>query len=151
MRLARTLLAMSILAFIATSTGYGAAATGTTQPASVRTALRWDAAWSAAPQRPSASYTPNWSEQGFTNQTVRQTVRVTVSGTAVRIRLAANTYGATPLTVAGATVARTASGAAIQPGSTRRITFDRASTFTIPAGAELASDPCRCPSPRWTP
>ncbi|MGW0517182.1 SGNH/GDSL hydrolase family protein [Crossiella sp. NPDC003009] len=63
---------------------------------------------------------------------------------AVRIRLA-NTYGATPLTVTGATVARNAGGAAVQPGSVRRLTVGGASTFTVPAGAELASDPVPLP------
>ncbi|MGO4429991.1 SGNH/GDSL hydrolase family protein, partial [Streptomyces sp. MCAF7] len=43
-------------------------------------------------QRPSASFAPNWSQEGFANQTVRQVVRVTAGGEAVRIRLS-NVYG----------------------------------------------------------
>jgi len=85
------------------------------------------------------NYTPNWSEQGFAQQTIRQVVRISAGGVAARIRLS-NAYGTTPLRVTGATVARTATGAAIRPGSLRHLTVKRARSFTIPAGAELASD-----------
>lgn len=100
----------------------------------------WTATWTASPQRPSTSYTPNWSEQGFANQTVRQVVRISTGGTFARIRMS-NAYGTTPLTVTGATVARSASGASIQPESLRPLTVNWAQTFTIPAGAQVASDP----------
>jgi lysophospholipase L1-like esterase len=33
----------------------------------------WTATWTTSPQRPSGSFTPNWSEAGFTDQTIRQT------------------------------------------------------------------------------
>lgn len=141
MRFARILLPLAILAMATAPAAYGAEATGT---ASTATALRWSAAWSAAPQRPGVNFTPNWSEQGFANHTVRQAVRVSDSGMAVRVRLT-NVYGTTPLTVTGATVARTADGAAIEPGSARRLTVGWKSTFTIPAGAELATDPAPLP------
>ncbi|MEV7005244.1 hypothetical protein [Streptosporangium sp. NPDC051022] len=49
------------------------------------TARGWSATWTASPQRPSANYTPNWSEQGFANQTIRQVVRISVGGAAVRV------------------------------------------------------------------
>ncbi|MFI6293284.1 SGNH/GDSL hydrolase family protein [Nonomuraea sp. NPDC050790] len=99
----------------------------------------WTATWSASPQRPGINYTPNWSEQGFARQTVRQVVRVSAGGVAARVRLS-NVYGAAPVKVAGATIARTAEGAAVRPGSVRHLTVNRARSFTIPAGAELASD-----------
>ncbi|MEJ3747184.1 SGNH/GDSL hydrolase family protein [Actinomycetes bacterium KLBMP 9797] len=132
----------ALLACIGATAASGATAHGSTAHGS--TARGWTATWTAAPQRPSASFAPNWSEQGFANQTVRQIVRVSTGGAAIRVRLS-NAYGATPLEVAGATVARTASGAAVQPGSLRRLTVHGARTFAIPAGAGLASDPVPLP------
>ncbi|MFI7704133.1 SGNH/GDSL hydrolase family protein [Nonomuraea sp. NPDC049480] len=100
----------------------------------------WTATWSASPQRPGTNFTPNWSEQGFTDQTIRQVVRVSAGGSTARIRLS-NAYGSAPLKIAGATIARAESGAAVEPGSLRQLTVKRARAFTIPAGAELATDP----------
>ncbi|MFE3453090.1 SGNH/GDSL hydrolase family protein [Nonomuraea sp. NPDC059194] len=117
---------------------------GAQQPASAEPGLGWKAAWSAAPQRPGANFTPNWSEQGFAGQTLRQVVRTTVPGAAVRIRLT-NVYGTAPLTVSAATVARSSGGAAVKTRSLRRLTSGRAASFTIPAGAELVSDPVALP------
>ncbi|MFJ3903344.1 SGNH/GDSL hydrolase family protein [Streptomyces sp. NPDC090025] len=106
----------------------------------------WQGAWAASPQNATAPFTPNWSQQGFDNQTVRQTVRITAGGTKARIELS-NRYGSTPLRITGATVARTVPGAssanspAVEPGSVRTLTFGggRAST-TIPVGGTLLSD-----------
>ncbi|WP_329430733.1 SGNH/GDSL hydrolase family protein [Streptosporangium sp. NBC_01495] len=126
----RWLLAISLLAGFVFSSAQPAAAT----------ARGWTATWTASPQRPSAGFTPNWSEQGFAHQTVRQIVRVSAGGTAARIRLS-NAYGTTPLTITGATLARTSRGAAVRSGSLRHLTVKGARTFTIAAGAELASDP----------
>lgn len=46
---------------------------------------------------------PNWSEQSYTDQTIRQEIRVASAGSIVRIRLSSQ-YG-TPMRVAGATIA----------------------------------------------
>lgn len=99
----------------------------------------WHGAWAASPQAAAAPFGPNWSEQGFDNQTVRQTVRVTTGGTLARIELT-NRYGSTPLRIAGATVARTAEGGAVRPGSVRTLTFDGRGSVTVPAGGTLLSD-----------
>ncbi|MFJ4655330.1 SGNH/GDSL hydrolase family protein [Nocardia sp. NPDC088792] len=100
----------------------------------------WSAAWSSAPQRPSAGFGPNWSEQGFSDQTLRQVVRLTNGGDQVRIRLS-NHYGLGPLEVTGSTVAATDTGAAITATTLHPLTFAGTSKVTIPAGAELTSDP----------
>ncbi|MEU4328415.1 SGNH/GDSL hydrolase family protein [Nonomuraea dietziae] len=131
-----SLLAMSLATLLAGSGVASAQATART-PA---TAGGWTATWTASPQRPGTNFTPNWSEQGFTNQTIRQVVRISAGGARARIRLS-NAYGTAPLKVSGATLARTASGAAVQPVSLRHLTVKRARAFTIPAGAELATDP----------
>ncbi|KUF15914.1 SGNH/GDSL hydrolase family protein [Streptomyces silvensis] len=104
-------------------------------------AAAWTAAWAAAPQRPSAGFRPNWSEAGFDHQTLRQVVRVTEGGDRARVRLS-NRYGASPLHIAGATVARTdgTKGAGVERGSVRRLAFGGGRTATVPAGGQLTSD-----------
>ncbi|EPH40387.1 SGNH/GDSL hydrolase family protein [Streptomyces aurantiacus] len=101
----------------------------------------WTAAWAAAPQRPSIGFKANWSEAGFDDQTVRQVVRVTEGGDRARIRLS-NAYGASPLHIASASVARTegTKGAGVERGSVRRLTFGGKTSATVPAGGALASD-----------
>lgn len=140
----RRIVSLTVLALMATLVGPVGASAMPAQPPSIGTKLCWNATWSASPQRPSASFTPNWSEHGFADHTLRQAVRATTSGAAVRIRLT-NTYGTTPLTIAKATVAGTAGGAAVRPGSVRTLTVGNAPTFTIPAGADLATDPVPLP------
>jgi lysophospholipase L1-like esterase len=104
---------------------------------------RWVGAWGAAMQRPVAGNEDsglNWSKRGFADQSVRQVVRVSTGGRAVRIRLS-NAYGDRPLRVSGATVGRSAGGAVVWPKTLRRLTFGHAATTVVPAGKELVSDP----------
>ncbi|MFJ8858130.1 SGNH/GDSL hydrolase family protein [Streptomyces sp. NPDC102451] len=103
------------------------------------TPVAWTAAWGASPQLPSTGFTPNWSQEGFSHQSVRQVVRVTKSGSLARIRLS-NTYGTSPLRITGAVIARTARGAAVEEGSVRHLTFDGKRSTWIPAHGELRSD-----------
>ncbi|WP_438292051.1 SGNH/GDSL hydrolase family protein [Streptomyces sp. HUAS TT7] len=115
------------------------------QPSSARPAARpvaWGAAWAASPQLPATGFTPNWSQEGFSHQSVRQVVRVTEGGDRVRIRLS-NAYGTSPLTLTGATVAKTGRGADVQPGSVRELTFGGGKSVSIPAHGELRSDAAR--------
>ncbi|MEU1039078.1 SGNH/GDSL hydrolase family protein [Streptomyces sp. NPDC005907] len=97
-------------------------------------------AWTASPQRPAEGFTPNRSREGFWRQSLRQTVRVTAAGDRLRVRLS-HAYGASPLRIAGATVARTAAGAAVEPGSLRRLAFQGADDVVVPAGGSAVSDP----------
>ncbi|MFF1453316.1 SGNH/GDSL hydrolase family protein [Streptomyces sp. NPDC058274] len=97
-------------------------------------------AWTASPQLPAEGFTPNWSREGFWRQSLRQIVRVTAGGPRLRVQLS-NAYGTSPLRIAGATVARTAAGAAVQPGTLRRLTFAGADAVGIPARAHVVSDP----------
>ncbi|MFJ9848460.1 SGNH/GDSL hydrolase family protein [Streptomyces sp. NPDC101150] len=106
---------------------------------STSNSLDWQAGWAAAVQRPSIGFHKNWAEEGFADQTVRQIVRVTGAGTSARIRLS-NRYGAAPLEVAGATIARTDKGADVVPGTVRALTFDGAPAVVIPPGGEVYSD-----------
>ncbi|MDQ8704140.1 SGNH/GDSL hydrolase family protein [Streptomyces sp. LHD-70] len=110
----------------------------------------WAAAWTAAPQSPSTGFTPNWSQQGFSHQSVRQIVRVTHAGDEIRVRLS-NAYGTAPLRITGATVARGAGGAAVEPGTVGRLTFGGARSAEIPAYGRIASDAVRLPLGRGEP
>ncbi|MBT2384981.1 SGNH/GDSL hydrolase family protein [Streptomyces sp. ISL-11] len=102
-------------------------------------ATAWSAGWSAPVQRPSAGFEENWSETGFTRQSVRQVVRVTGGGSAARIRLS-NRFGTQPLTVTAATLALAGKSPALKPGTVGDLTFDGSASVTIPAGGEAVSE-----------
>jgi lysophospholipase L1-like esterase len=107
--------------------------------ASASPAGGWEGTWAASPQEAGEVFGPNWSLGGFADQTVRQIVRTSQGGPAVRIRLS-NQYGSSPLKVTGATVAATDSGAAVRRGTVRQVTFGHSRSTVIPAGREIASD-----------
>ncbi|TMR88573.1 GDSL-type esterase/lipase family protein [Nonomuraea basaltis] len=136
----RRLLIVAAITLTALLPGTAAAFPSASQQPAAATQLGWSATWTAAPQRPSTSFAPNWSEQGFARQTVRQIIRISAGGKAARIRVS-NVYGTTPLIIDRATIARTSHGAAIEPGSLRPLTVHGKRTFTLPAEADLATDP----------
>ncbi|MEU0037775.1 SGNH/GDSL hydrolase family protein [Streptomyces sp. NPDC006333] len=105
-------------------------------------------AWTASPQLPSEGFTPNWSREGFWRQSLRQVVRVGAGGGRVRIRLS-HAYGTSPLRIAGATVARAGEGAAVEPGSLRRLTFGGLSGAAVPARGQIVSDPAELALEAW--
>ncbi|WP_207945003.1 SGNH/GDSL hydrolase family protein [Actinomadura rubrisoli] len=102
---------------------------------------RWTVAWGAGVQGPvrGDDSEPNWSDRGFSDQSVRQVVRVGTGGSQARIRLT-NAYGTKPLRVAGVTVARSAGGALAWPKTITRVTFGRSAKAVVPPGRELVSD-----------
>jgi len=107
----------------------------------------WSASWASAPQPPVASsdaFGPNWSMTGFSDQSIRQVIRLSHGGSRIRIRLS-NRYGARPLHVTGATIAEALDGAAPRPGTIRRLSFRGARSVTIPAGRSTASDATALP------
>jgi lysophospholipase L1-like esterase len=82
---------------------------------------------------------------GFGNQTLREIVRVSIGGVAVRLHLS-NRYGRHPLTIGTVTVAAGAHGAALtgRPAVAR---FGGRRATSIPAGGEAVSDPVPMPVP----
>lgn len=92
----------------------------------------WVGTWTAAPA-PAESV-------ALVNVTLRMTPRVSIGGSTIRVRIS-NAYGVRPLAIGAAHVARRDSGAAIVPGSDRRLTFGGETRATIAAGALLVSDP----------
>lgn len=129
----RVRLAATAVAAVAVLGGIAISTAADSDPAA------WDTGWTAAPQLPSTGFEPNWAQDGFDNQTVRQVVRVTDGGSSARITLS-NLFGTAPLRVDHVTIARTAGGAAVDPKSLRELTFDGKATAEIPIGQTLTSD-----------
>jgi hypothetical protein len=100
---------------------------------------QWVATWVASQQAPEPPIIGANPAQ-FSNQTIRQIVRVSMGGTTARLRLS-NEFGRTPLRVGEVRIAQQLSGASTVPGSDRAVTFGGRSSVTIPAGAPLLSDP----------
>jgi hypothetical protein len=101
----------------------------------------WIGTWETTAQAPMGPtwQGPNWSQEGFGDHSLRQVVRVSIGGPAVRIRIS-NVYGQAPLRLTGATVGKAAQGAAVQPGTLRRVRFDHAWSTVVPVGRERFSD-----------
>lgn len=77
----------------------------------------------------------------LTDITVRNIVHTSIGGTGMRVRLS-NAKGDRPLTFDSAYVGTSAGGAAVEPGSSRRLTFNGGqATITIAPGATVLSDP----------
>jgi lysophospholipase L1-like esterase len=98
----------------------------------------WVATWSASPM--AADSVPGQDNSGFSNQTVRQVIHVSLGGRRLRVRLS-NAYGTSPLNIGAAHVALKRSGASIVAGSDRAIAFNGSRSVTVPAGATMLSDP----------
>jgi lysophospholipase L1-like esterase len=107
----------------------------------------WVGTWAASPQMPPpAGDQQAAADAGFNNQTVRMIVRVSIGGEELHVRFS-NAYSATALTIGDAHVALAGSGAAIVPGTDRKLTFSGQASFTIPAGATVLSDPVQLKVP----
>ena len=92
----------------------------------------WVGAWTADPSGTLAS--------GFADETIRVVLAPHVGADHLRVHLS-NRFGAGPVTFTRAAVAQSGAGAAIVDGSSRPLTFGGAATVTVPAGAEVTSDP----------
>ena len=111
-------------------------------------AEHWVVSWAASPQQPRAVPPPAAGQpapparpgQRFENQTIRMTVRASMGGPRVRVRLS-NAFGTAPLMIGSAQVALHAKESEIVPGSGRVLTFSGRPAAAIPAGAEIISDP----------
>ena len=103
----------------------------------------WVTSWAASPQVPIPG-TP--AAAGFDNQTVRNIVFTSTGGDAVRLVLT-NVFGTTPLQVGDVTVAVAGTGAAVAPGTVHQVTVGGSTSFEIPPGAQVLSDPVAMPVP----
>lgn len=133
----RHLLAALVTVLVLAPTVVGAdegAASGVAPPAS---APRWTGTWEAAP----SGTTP-----ALPGTSIRNVVHTSVGGTALRVRIS-NRLGTAPLQLDSVTVALQRPGAPRSPdavpGSMRTATFAGATSVTIPAGRERATDAVR--------
>jgi lysophospholipase L1-like esterase len=97
----------------------------------------WVTSWSASPQV-AAPGAP--AAIGLDDQTVRDIIFTSVGGDLVRLELT-NAFGASPLRVGRVTVAVAGPGAGVVPGTIHPVTFGGSSSFRVPAGAQMLSDP----------
>ncbi|MEV4417711.1 GDSL-type esterase/lipase family protein, partial [Catellatospora sp. NPDC049609] len=128
--------------------GLGLAATSLVAaagPASGGLPPRWVGTWGTALTAPSLANTGS-SLNGFTDQSIRQLVRVSLGGEQVRLRFT-NAHGTGPLTIGHASVGvpATAGSPTLQPGSIREVTFGGSQSTTVYKGAEILSDPIDLP------
>jgi lysophospholipase L1-like esterase len=94
----------------------------------------WTGTWATAPA--GVAGTP----EQFTNETLRLIVHTSAGGERVRVTIS-NTFGADPLVVGAAHVARRDKDADIAADTDRRLTFGGRPSFTVPPGALALSDP----------
>jgi lysophospholipase L1-like esterase len=99
----------------------------------------WVASWAASPMPGTSSAQ---ATAGFSNQTVRNIIYTSVGGNSLRVQLS-DTFGSAPLVVGAVTVGVVLDGAQLVPGTSRHLTFGGKTSVTIPAGAQLLSDPLR--------
>jgi lysophospholipase L1-like esterase len=97
----------------------------------------WVASWAASPMSGTSSAQ---ATTGFSNQTVRNIVYTSVGGNSLRVQLS-NVFGSAPLVVGAVTVGAVLDGAQLVPGTSRQLTFGGTTSVTIPAGAQVLSDP----------
>lgn len=103
------------------------------QTASGPSPQHWVGSWGASPAF------PNGPE--VTNQTIRQVVRLSLGGRAVRVRIS-NELGTGPLVIGAAHLARPGQApGSIDPASDHALTFGGRPSVTIPPGAPAISDP----------
>ena len=110
-------------------------------PARAQAAEHWVGSWAAAPQPAFPG-----PQERYAGRTLRLVVHASIGGERWRIRLS-NTYGETPLRIAGAHLARRRHGADIDPGSDRPLTFGGHPGIVIAPGATVTSDPVQLTVP----
>jgi len=93
----------------------------------------WRGTWAIAPVHDNSGKT-------FTDQTLRQIVRVSVGGTRVRLRIS-NVFGTKPLRVEDVHLALRKSDSSIVASSDRQLRFAGSATLVVPAGESALSDP----------
>ena len=106
---------------------------------------QWVASWAASPQQPvdpvTAGTPIDTPPRNFSDQTLRQNVRLSTGGQAVRLRLT-NEYGASSTTLDAVHVGVADGKGGVVPGSDHLVTFNRGSqVVTLSVAAPALSDP----------
>lgn len=105
--------------------------------------LRWTAAWISPP----IGYEPTTRDglgRPFKDETVRQDIRIGVTGKTLRVRFT-NELSDTPLQIGGASLLRVDDVGNPVPGSLVKLSFTGSASARIPMRAPLVSDPVAFP------
>ncbi|KAJ3965811.1 extracellular GDSL-like lipase/acylhydrolase [Lentinula raphanica] len=113
---------------------------------------RWVNTWTAMPQLTEPANLPNPPFNGstavFVNSTLRQTLHMSIGGDQIRVRFS-NVFGVNNLEITAATIALPLDGApgasAIDTSTLKTLTFSGNTSFSIPNGALVVSDPVDFP------
>jgi lysophospholipase L1-like esterase len=105
------------------------------RPAATACTDHWVGSWATSPSGVSLT-------QPLANQTVRMIVAPHLGGNTLRLRFS-NRTGLAPVTLGSVTVGVRGSGAALVPGSLRRVTFGGQPSVVIAVGADAVSDPVK--------
>jgi lysophospholipase L1-like esterase len=135
-----------VLAVLAVLTALSVGASGHPPPS------HWVATWTSMPQLTEPANLPpapfTGADRVLDDTTLRQTAHVSAGGPRIRLRFS-NAFGGAPLPLTAVTVARPSAGLAgvsgIVPGSSRPVTFHGKPSTTVPAGAQVVSDPLPFP------
>jgi len=97
----------------------------------------WATTWATAPQLVEPNNNP--PAPGLTNNTLRQTVRVSIGGEVLRVRFS-NAFSKSDVTMKKVIIALSAGESNIVPDTRKALTFNGSESYTIPAGGEVYSD-----------
>lgn len=124
--------------FLLLATTAARPAPAATAPASARGGGHLPGGWVGTWEAPMATAVDN----GCADCTIRDVVHTSAGGVALRVHLS-NVFGSAPLTVGHTTVALpvTADSPEVAPGTLHQVTFAGRAAVTIPAGADVVSDP----------
>ncbi|MBA2672367.1 SGNH/GDSL hydrolase family protein [Ramlibacter sp.] len=136
MKLAFRLVALSLLAASSMWINGACAADRLVPPS------RWSPSWmsSAESTWPQGFVLPTGMPPAFDHQTVRQSARLSVGGTALRITVS-NEYSASPLRIGAASVGLMADPGTGRTEHPKAVTFAGHPYVVVPAGATATSDP----------
>ncbi|HEX4303673.1 MAG TPA: SGNH/GDSL hydrolase family protein [Rhizomicrobium sp.] len=105
----------------------------------------WVGSWAASQQIPEDRNT--LPPDALRDATLRQTVHLSIGGKTLRVVLS-NAFGTAPLHLMGAHIARPGAAlGSIDPATDRALTFSGRADVTIPAGADMLSDPIAFDAP----
>ncbi|MCX4237285.1 SGNH/GDSL hydrolase family protein [Streptomyces ortus] len=123
------------LTMLGTAAAHGGPPAAPDRPGAPAAPGHWTGSWEAAASGTAAP---------LPGASIRNVVRTSVGGTAVRVRVS-NRLGTLPLVLGAATVARQRPNAPKSPkavsGTMRALTFGGRKKITVPAGRDVVSDP----------
>ena len=107
----------------------------------------WVGTWATGPQLTETGNNP--PAPGLTNNTLRQVVFTSISGSQIRLRLS-NEFGDAAVTMSSVHIALSTTGGSIDASTDKALTFSGAAAVTIPMGQAVFSDPIAFALPALT-